>query len=299
LKTEKLLIKLAAVALCCMFILTSCTTKAPSTGQPLTSPPTAEPTPTTATPKPTPISTPSITPTLTSPPTQPPTTTPAPPPWFDVTSYLGIPLADCKEPVTDLTGLPPAANQLVVDAGKVVGEIDHNIWDGYILEAYSTAIADANYPFWELMRQTGVFRYARADCVFTECVGQEFIPFLQQLVQNGTPTLDAWGNPSFPLLGYGSGVLYDEDTAGNPVYNFYFLDAMLDMFVSHGLKPLLQLEYIPEAIVNEDEKIRNFQGGVINGPNAYDKWRELCYQTARHCVERYGIGEVQTVDRQR
>jgi xylan 1,4-beta-xylosidase len=222
------------------------------------------------------------------------TTTTEPPPWFDVTPYLGIPSADCKASVTDLTGLPPALNQLLVNADKAVGAIDHNIWDGYILESYSTTITDVNYPFWELMRQTGIFQYARADCIFTECVGQEFIPFLQQLVQNGTPTLDAWGNPSFPLLGYGSGVLYNEDTAGNPVYNFYFLDAMLDMFVSHGLKPLLQLEYMPEKLVNETEKIRNFQGGLINGPNDLDKWRELCYQTARHCIERYGIQEVQT-----
>jgi xylan 1,4-beta-xylosidase len=222
------------------------------------------------------------------------TTTTEPPPWFDVTPYLGVLSADCKAPVTDLTGLPTAPFSLTVNANKELGDIDHNIWNGYIGEIYASMIDDGVYPFQELVRQTGVFQYARADLIFTECVMQDWTAYLQQLVQQGNPPYSPSVSTTIPLSFYSSGVLYSENTEGKPVYNFWFLDAMLDTYISHRLKPLLQLEYMPEALVNESDKIRGFQGGLINGPNDYDKWRELCYQTAKHCIERYGIAEVET-----
>ncbi len=171
----------------------------------------------------------------------------------------------------------------------MVGDIDHNIWDGYILESYGTAVSDANLPFWELIRQTGIFQYARADGIFSDGISEDFTGYVKQLVQYGELP-----QTSPPSSSFGPGPLYTEDEQGNPQYNFWFLDAMLDMFVSHGLKPVLQLEYMPEDLVDENEKVRNFQGSLINGPNDHDKFRELMYQTAKHCIARYGIEEVRT-----
>ena len=98
----------------------------------------------------------------------------------------------------------------------------------------------------------------------------------------------------------GSTNAYTEDAAGNPVYNWVILDRIFDTFRSAGIKPLVELGFMPEALSTKPQPYRhNFpRGNIFTGwaypPKDYKKWAELVFQFVRHLRERYGEAEVKT-----
>jgi len=88
-------------------------------------------------------------------------------------------------------------------------------------------------------------------------------------------------------------MVYSEDDKGNPKYNFWHLDAILDIILSNGCQPYMSCCYMPDALATEP-KIRRTLGQLINPPKDYAKWSEMLCQVARHCIERYGLEEVRT-----
>ncbi len=103
-------------------------------------------------------------------------------------------------------------------------------------------------------------------------------------------------------LKWGSTNAYTEDSEGNPVYDWTITDSIFDTFVERGMRPLVQIGFMPEALSTNPSPYRHnwtprdpydkiFTGWAYP-PNDYDKWRELIYQWASHCRDRYGIEEV-------
>lgn len=107
-----------------------------------------------------------------------------------------------------------------------------------------------------------------------------------------------------PALKWGSTNAYTEDAAGNPVYNWKIIDSIFDTYVQRGMKPLVQIGFMPEALSSKPQPYKhNWRPGasykeVFTGwaypPNDYNKWRELVYQWAKHCTDRYGKKEVES-----
>jgi xylan 1,4-beta-xylosidase len=107
-----------------------------------------------------------------------------------------------------------------------------------------------------------------------------------------------------PALKWGSTNAYTEDANGKPVYNWNIVDSIFDTYIQRGMKPLAQIGFMPEALSSKPQPYKhNWRPGapykeVFTGwaypPNDYDKWRELIYQWAKHCVERYGKKEVES-----
>lgn len=107
-----------------------------------------------------------------------------------------------------------------------------------------------------------------------------------------------------PALKWGSTNAYTEDADGNPVYDWTILDAIFDSYLERGVRPLVQIGFMPEALSTNPHPYRHhWRPGlrykeIVTGwaypPKDYDKWRELVYQWTRHCVERYGREEVET-----
>jgi len=105
-----------------------------------------------------------------------------------------------------------------------------------------------------------------------------------------------------PALKWGSTNAYTEDANGKPIYNWTIVDSIFDAYIKRGLKPLAQIGFMPEALSSKPHPYKhNWKPGapyseVFTGwaypPNDYNKWRELIYQWAKHCVERYGVKEV-------
>lgn len=102
-------------------------------------------------------------------------------------------------------------------------------------------------------------------------------------------------------LKWGSTDVYNEDTAGNPIYDWTIVDRIFDTYRSNGVRPYVEIGFMPKALSVRPEPYRHhfpnstFEGmfvGWAYPPKDYAKWEELVYQWAKHCVEKYGEQEV-------
>jgi len=99
-------------------------------------------------------------------------------------------------------------------------------------------------------------------------------------------------------LKWGSTNVYSEDVAGNAVYNWTIVNRIFDSFHQLGIRPLVEIGFMPEALSTHPRPYRhNFpQGSIFTGwaypPKDYAKWSELVFQFVTHLRQRYGDGEV-------
>ena len=98
-------------------------------------------------------------------------------------------------------------------------------------------------------------------------------------------------------LKWGSTNAYTEDGDGNPIYDWTILDNIFDTFREAGVKPLVQIGFMPEALSTRPHPYRHewprteIWTGWTYPPKDYAKWAGLVYEWARHLGERYGIAE--------
>jgi xylan 1,4-beta-xylosidase len=101
-------------------------------------------------------------------------------------------------------------------------------------------------------------------------------------------------------LKWGSTNAYTEDAAGNPIYNWTILDRIFDTFHQGGVKPLVEIGFMPEALSTHPQPYRHTfpDGTIFTGwaypPKDYKKWSELVFQFVQHLRARYGDAEVKT-----
>jgi len=102
-------------------------------------------------------------------------------------------------------------------------------------------------------------------------------------------------------LKWSSTSAYKEDLKGNAIYNWEINDRIIDTYLERGLKPYLELGFMPEDLSTHPENYPHHplfnervpvNAGQSYPPKDYMKWGELVYQWTRHCVEKYGQGEV-------
>ena len=87
--------------------------------------------------------------------------------------------------------------------------------------------------------------------------------------------------------------VYREDRKGNPQYNFQYIDKLYDYILSIGMKPFVELSFMPEALASGKKTIFWWRGNVTP-PKDYKKWGELIRNLTLHFTERYGADEVKT-----
>jgi len=107
-----------------------------------------------------------------------------------------------------------------------------------------------------------------------------------------------------PALKWGSTNAYTEDVTGQPIYNWAIIDSIFDTYMENGMKPLVEIGFMPRDLsVKPDPYRHNWKPGAPYGdiytgwaypPKDYEKWAELVYQWAIHCVDRYGKTEVES-----
>jgi xylan 1,4-beta-xylosidase len=104
-------------------------------------------------------------------------------------------------------------------------------------------------------------------------------------------------------LKWGSTNAYTEDKNGNPVYSWTIIDHIFDTFHAAGIRPIVEIGFMPEALSTHPEPYRHdfpkvSVGSIYTGwaypPRDYAKWSELVFQFTRHLRERYGDAEVKT-----
>jgi len=108
------------------------------------------------------------------------------------------------------------------------------------------------------------------------------------------------GTPAFK---WGSTGTYTEDAAGRPIYNWTIVDRIFDTYRENGLRPYVEIGFMPEALSRKPEPYQHawrpglpydeiFTGWAYP-PKDYIEWAELVHQWTEHCVQRYGRDEVE------
>jgi xylan 1,4-beta-xylosidase len=87
--------------------------------------------------------------------------------------------------------------------------------------------------------------------------------------------------------------VYQEDQKGNPKYNFQYIDVLYDFLLEIGMKPFVELGFMPSALASGDQTIFWWKGNV-SPPKDYQKWEDLIRNLVEHFTERYGADEVKT-----
>lgn len=83
----------------------------------------------------------------------------------------------------------------------------------------------------------------------------------------------------------------DEEGILHDAYCFTYLDRVMDDYRAAGLKPFLELGFMPSAMASGTQTIFYWRGNVT--PPAQDeRWTALVRATLRHLAERYGEDEV-------
>jgi xylan 1,4-beta-xylosidase len=105
-----------------------------------------------------------------------------------------------------------------------------------------------------------------------------------------------------PALKWGSTNVYTEDEQGKPVYDWSIFDRILDAYLERGVRPYVQLGFMPKALSIKPEPYQHrwtpaarydeIYTGSAYPPRDFGKWGELAYQVAKHCLEKYGRAEV-------
>jgi xylan 1,4-beta-xylosidase len=84
---------------------------------------------------------------------------------------------------------------------------------------------------------------------------------------------------------------YEEDGVQKVEYNFTYADMIIDDYLSLGVKPFIELGFMPKALASGEQTVFYWEGNVTP-PSDYDKWAELIIATVSHWIERYGEEEV-------
>ena len=106
-----------------------------------------------------------------------------------------------------------------------------------------------------------------------------------------------------PSLKWGSTNAYTEDAHGKPIYNWTISDSILSTFLKRGMRPLVEIGFMPEALSAKPKPYQHkwkpgapYQDiftGWAYPPKDYKKWEELVYQWVIHCVSKYGKEEAE------
>lgn len=95
-----------------------------------------------------------------------------------------------------------------------------------------------------------------------------------------------------------NGILSDEmhvcslDANGDPVYSFSHIDKVFDFLMSIGLKPIVQLSFMPAALAKDPG--RKLFSHLVCEPVSLHAWGDLVRSVVNHLLQRYGEDEVRS-----
>lgn len=94
------------------------------------------------------------------------------------------------------------------------------------------------------------------------------------------------------------GILHDDNAVvavgpgGELGFDFRQVDAIYDRLRGLGLRPVVELSFMPAALARDPEQTVFAYRGIVSPPRDWDGWRRLVTALAEHLVGRYGIDEV-------
>ncbi|GAB3981649.1 hypothetical protein GCM10027615_62700 [Plantactinospora veratri] len=95
------------------------------------------------------------------------------------------------------------------------------------------------------------------------------------------------------LLSDGVGVYrpYEHQGSRQVRHNFGYVDQVVDAYLELGIRPFVELGFMPAALASGDQTVFWWQGNVTP-PRSESEWADLVKATVGHLVDRYGLAEV-------
>ncbi len=78
---------------------------------------------------------------------------------------------------------------------------------------------------------------------------------------------------------------------GKPVYSFFNCDRVFDFLLSIGMRPFVELSFMPTALASGNKTVFSYKANVTP-PRDYRRWANLINRLVAHWVDRYGRAEV-------
>jgi xylan 1,4-beta-xylosidase len=78
---------------------------------------------------------------------------------------------------------------------------------------------------------------------------------------------------------------------GQLLYSFANADGIFDYLLSIGMKPFVELSFMPSALASSDQTVFHYRANVSK-PRDLAQWSVLIRELVKHWVDRYGLDEV-------
>ncbi|MBU5437842.1 helix-turn-helix domain-containing protein [Tissierella sp. MSJ-40] len=88
-------------------------------------------------------------------------------------------------------------------------------------------------------------------------------------------------------------MVYNLSEEGHIIYNWSYVDELLDYFKKVNIKPFIELGFMPSEIKSLDETVFWWRAN-ISQPRDIKLWTDLVVEFIKHCINRYGLKEVET-----
>lgn len=75
------------------------------------------------------------------------------------------------------------------------------------------------------------------------------------------------------------------------LYSFFNCDQIFDFLLSIGMKPFVELSFMPEALASGSQTVFHYRANVTP-PKDFKQWATLIRKLVRHWIDRYGLAEV-------
>jgi xylan 1,4-beta-xylosidase len=82
------------------------------------------------------------------------------------------------------------------------------------------------------------------------------------------------------------------ESGGRAVHDFSGVDRVYDQLMEIGLRPVVELSFMPRDLASDPGKTVFSYGAIISPPRDWDRWADLVRDLAAHLTERYGRDEV-------
>ncbi|MEO3924283.1 xylan 1,4-beta-xylosidase [Micromonosporaceae bacterium B7E4] len=79
---------------------------------------------------------------------------------------------------------------------------------------------------------------------------------------------------------------------GAPVHDFSGVDEVYDKLLGLGLRPVVELSFMPRDLAGDPSKTVFAYGAVVSPPRDWQRWAELIRALVGHLIDRYGREEV-------
>ena len=81
------------------------------------------------------------------------------------------------------------------------------------------------------------------------------------------------------------------DHGGELLYSFFNADQIMDFLLSIGMRPFVELSFMPAAIAAGSKTVFSYRS-IVTPPTEYAQWASLMEKLISHWTDRYGVKEV-------